>query len=61
MQKKTGRKSAQAAKAFSLMEEQMKGKYVPFPVSQSVGASQGSFSVSLLLLINRINRHGLYT
>ena len=50
MQKKPERKMDQATEAFLLMEEQM---------NQTVEASQGSLSVSLLFLINRISRDGL--
>ena len=50
MQKKPERKMDQATKAFLLMEEWM---------NQTAEASQGSLSVSLLLLINRISRDGL--
>ena len=51
MQKKPERKMDQATKAFLLMEEWM---------NQTAEASQGSLSVSLLLLINRISRDGLW-
>lgn len=50
MLKKPKKKMDQATKTFLLMEEQM---------NQGVEASQGSFSVSLLPLINRISRDGL--
>ena len=51
MQKKPERKMDQATEAFLLMEEQM---------NQTVEASPGSLSVSLLFLINRISRDGLW-
>lgn len=51
MQKKRERKMDQVTKAFLLMEEQM---------NQTVEASQASLLVSLLLLINRVSRDGLW-
>ena len=50
MLEKPEKKMDQVTKTFLLMEEQM---------NQGVEASQGSLSVSLLPLINRISRDGL--
>lgn len=59
--RQTGEKRDQAAKAFLLMEGQVREKCVPLLVSQSVeGLLPGKLLLNLALIFDKQNRDGLY-